>query len=134
MSVSIVEPYPDTGRMAVAARLGFVLVVFGVITASLAPATIVPRMLYSYHLEHFAAFYLVALVTAAALPRVRLRKILIWLMVFSALLECGRVFLGARELSSSQNLFADVGGMWAALAPIVIGRFRDRFRAPASTA
>jgi len=122
------QRYPDTGPLAVAARLALVTAVVGVLGASLLPAPVVPRILYSYHLEHFAAFYLLALIAAAACPRLRLRHILICMMGFAAILEGARVMLGAREISSAENLFADIGGVWSAIAPILIGRFRDLFR------
>ena len=86
-----------------------------------------PRFLASLHLEHFAAFYLVSLATAAACPRTQLRKIVLGLMGFAAMLELMRIFIGARPLSSIVDLFADVGGIWCAVIPIVIGRFRQMF-------
>src|SRR5665213_1841847 len=66
--------YPDSGLWAVATRVGLVAVLAAVGYASL-PGRRVPRLLYSYHLEHFAAFYLAALIAAAAFPRSRLRNI-----------------------------------------------------------
>jgi ribose/xylose/arabinose/galactoside ABC-type transport system permease subunit len=119
--------YPDTGPLAVGARLAFALLILGIAGASLIPPGIVPRFLGSLHLEHFAAFYLLALATAAACPRTQLRKILVTLMGFAIVLELMRVFVGARPVSSMEDLFADIGGMWSALIPIVIGRFRLMF-------
>ena len=77
-----VKPYPPTGLLAVLPRCGLVLAVVAVAYASLAPGRYVPRLLYSYHLEHFAAFYMVALLGSAALPRARLR----WLGAASVVL------------------------------------------------
>jgi hypothetical protein len=119
--------YPDTGPLAVGARLALTLLILGIAAGSLIPAKAVPRFLGSLHLEHFAAFYLVALATAAACPRTQLRKILFWLMGCAALLEIMRILVGARPISSLEDLFADIGGMWSALIPIVIARFRLLF-------
>ena len=119
--------YPDTGPLAVVARLAFALLVLGIAGGSMIPPKYLPRFLASLHLEHFAAFYLLALATAAACPRTQLRKILICLMGFATVLELMRIFVGARPMSSIEDLFADIGGMWSALIPIVIGRFRLMF-------
>jgi hypothetical protein len=119
--------YPDTGPLAVGARLAFALLVLGIAGGSVIPPRVLPRFLASLHLEHFAAFYLLALATAAACPRTQLRKILLWLMGFATMLELMRIFVGARPITSLDNLFADIGGMWSALIPIVIGRFRLMF-------
>jgi hypothetical protein len=121
------ELYSDMGPLAVGARLSCVMLVIAIVGASLIPPTVVPRFLGSLHLEHFAAFYLLALATAAASPRTQLRKILVWLVGFAVVLEAVRVLIGARSMSSIENLFADIGGMWSALVPIVIGRFRGMF-------
>ncbi|MGZ6011330.1 MAG: hypothetical protein ACXWK0_05800, partial [Caulobacteraceae bacterium] len=56
----------DNDALAMIARVAFLLVVAGLCFASLAPSGWMPRVFYSYHLEHFAAFYLVALSMAAA--------------------------------------------------------------------
>ena len=119
--------YPDSGPLAVAARLIFTLLIVGVAGGSLLSPKVLPRFLASLHLEHFAAFYVIALATAAACPRTQLRKIAFGLMGFAVMLELMRIFVGARPMSSLVDLFADIGGIWCALIPILIGRFRQMF-------
>jgi hypothetical protein len=119
------DDYSETGPLAVGARLSLVLLVIAIVVGSLIPTKALPRLLASAHLEHFAAFYLLTLATAAACPRTQLRRILFWLMSFAVALEAARILFGARPISSVEELFADIGGMWSALVPIVIGRFRD---------
>ncbi len=95
------------------------------VTASLAPN--VPQLLYSFHLEHFAAFYVVTLLAAAARYRTRLRRLAIDILLLAAALELIRGFTPAHRLTSAEDFVADVGGMLAAMAPLVIARFRDLF-------
>jgi hypothetical protein len=62
--------------------------------ASLMPGRFVPRLLYSYHLEHFAAFYVAALISAAAFPRTRLRKIGVIALILAVVTREGADDLG----------------------------------------
>ena len=47
--------YPDAGLLAVLARLAFLGAVLGIVIAVFLPPSMVPQLLYSHYLEHFAA-------------------------------------------------------------------------------
>ena len=74
------------------ARAAFLLVIAAICFASLAPSGWMPRVLYSYHLEHFAAFYLVALSMAAARYRANVYRVMADIAVLATVLEGVRLF------------------------------------------
>jgi hypothetical protein len=122
--------YPDAGPLAVLARLSFLLAVVAIVVAVFLPRAMVPQILRSHYLEHFAAFYVAELAALAALPRVRLRRTATGLALFATALEATHLLSGARLGPLVQNWVADLGGLSAAGAPIVVERFRRRFPAP----
>ena len=93
--------------------------------ASLAPVGLVPHIFYSYHVEHFAAFYLLAIFAAAGLPRQTLTTLSLGLIAFAIVLEIIRMLTPTHRLTSAEDLICDIAGVMAAYAPILIGRFRD---------
>lgn len=119
--------YPDAGPLAVLARLGFLAALAAITTAVLLPSDMAPRFARSRYLEHFAAFYVAALFGLAALPRLQLRWIGGGYMLFAAAVESTHLAAGAPLGRVIDNWVADVGGLAAALAPVVVGRFRRRF-------
>ena len=127
MSESPTDTYPDTGPLAVLARLGFGLAVVAIFLASIAPGWLTPQLLKSHYLQHFAAFYVVTCATLAAMPRVQVRRIGIGLLVFAFALQVTQVLRGAGIHMGQQNWIADAGGIMAALSPVVVERFRRRF-------
>lgn len=120
--------YPDTGRWAVLGRLSLIAATLVILFASFAPVRLLPHVLYSYHLEHFAAFYVMSLTAAAAFVRRKALKLGLYLCAFALGIEFLRLLLPAHRLSSLEDWFADGGGVMAALVPIAIGKFRSRFR------
>ena len=100
---------------------GLVAVAF----ASLAPPSLVPHLFYSFHVEHFVAFYLLASAAAAGLPRQRLTTLSLGLIGFAVALEMIRMLTPLHRLTSAEDLVCDIGGVLAAYGPILIGRFRD---------
>lgn len=120
--------YPDTGAWAVAARVVVVLTVLLIAYASLAPGRYVPRLLYSHHLQHFAAFYVFALAASAAFPRCPLRRLAIGCILIAMALEGGHVLAGRGLDRIYENCIADVGGTLGALVPIAVDRFRRMFK------
>ncbi len=120
----------DSDTLAVVARAAFLLMVVAICFASLAPAGWMPRVLYSYHLEHFAAFYLVALAMAAARYRTSVYRVLLDVTVLASMLEAVRLFSPSHRLYVAEDWTADVGGAMAALTPILIGNFRKSFIPP----
>ena len=119
--------YPDTGALAVLARLSFLVAVVAIVIAVFLPPWMVPRFVRSHYLEHFAAFYVALLMALAAMPRTQLRRIAIGFGVFATVLEGSHLPAGAQLAPLVNNWVADLGGMAAAGAPIVVERFRRRF-------
>lgn len=119
--------YPDAGPLAVLARLGFLGAVLAIIVAILLPPEVVPNFVKSTYLQHFAAFYVAALLGLAAMPRVRLRHIGTGYFLFASALELSRLVTGAPLGPLIDNWVADLGGVAAAFAPVVAERFRRRF-------
>jgi hypothetical protein len=126
--------YPDTGPLAVFARLAFLGAILAIVIAVFLPPQLVPKFARSHYLEHFAAFYVAALFAFAALPRTRLRRIAAGYVIFGVLLEGSHLFAGAAMAPLIDNWVADMGGLAAAVAPVVVERFRRRFprRPPAN--
>ena len=124
----------DDDLLAKVARAAFLLLAGAICFASLAPAGWLPRLLWSYHLEHFAAFYLVALSMAAARYRAHVHRLLIDIAVLATVLEGLRLFIPAHQLYVTEDWAADLGGTLAALAPVMIGDFRRSFRSRAPAA
>ena len=117
----------DNHPLAMVARAVFLLLIGAICFASLAPSGWMPRVLYSYHLEHFAAFYLVALSMAAARYRVSVYRVIIDIAVLATVLEGLRLFIPSHQLYVAEDWVADLGGALAALTPVVIGDFRRSF-------
>ncbi|MDB5459158.1 MAG: VanZ like protein [Caulobacteraceae bacterium] len=118
----------DNDPLAVAARVTFLSLIAGVSFASLAPSNWVPHLLYSYHLEHFAAFYLMTLSMAAARYHVSPSRLLLDVAVLASILEAMRVFAPPHEVSAAEDWVADIGGILAALSPMFVADFRRSFR------
>ena len=93
--------------------------------ASLAPAAYIPRVFHNYHVEHFAAFYMVALLGAAALPTVSLLRVGLVLSVLAAGFAAFRILELVDKVFYIEDLACDLGGILAALVPMIVGRFRQ---------
>jgi hypothetical protein len=119
--------YPDTGPLAVLARVIFLGALIAIPVAVFLPKAMVPQLLRSHYLEHFAAFYVALLAGLAAMPRVRLRRVATGFLLFATVLESAHLFAGASFRPLLDNWVADLGGLAAAGAPIVVERFRRRF-------
>jgi hypothetical protein len=119
--------YPDTGPVAVLARLAFLGAGLAIVIAVFLPPSMVPQFVRSHYLEHFAAFYVAALAGIAAMPRTRLRRIAMAYVIFATALEASHLIAGAHFSPLINNWVADLGGLAAAAAPVVVERFRRRF-------
>lgn len=119
--------YPDTGPLAVLARLAFLGAVLAIVVAVFLPPWMVPDFVKSTYLQHFAAFYCAALAGLAAMPRRRLRSIAVGFFVFATVLEASHLLSGAQFAALVDNWVADLGGLAAAFVPIIVERFRRRF-------
>jgi hypothetical protein len=120
-------PYPDTGPLAVLARLAFLLTALGVAAAVIFTPSTMPKVLRSHYLEHFAAFYVVTLAALAAMSRARLRRVAMGMGFFAAVLESTHYMTGGPFGPVLDNWVADAGGVAAAVAPVLVERFRRRF-------
>jgi hypothetical protein len=119
--------YPDTGPLAVLARLAFLIAMLAIVIAVFLPRGLVPQFARSHYLEHFAAFYVAVLFAMAAMPRTRLRRIGTAYVVFAVILESTHLLARAPLAPLIDNWVADMGGLAAAVAPVVVERFRRRF-------
>lgn len=119
--------YPDTGPLAVLARLAFLGAILAIVVAVFLPRAWVPQFARSHYLEHFAAFYVAGLFAFAAMPRTRIRRIGTAFLIFAVMLESTHLMAGAPLWPLVDNWVADMGGLAAAMAPIVVERFRRRF-------
>lgn len=124
-------PYPVTGPLAVLARLAFLGAIMAIVIAVFLPPKLVPDFVYSHYLQHFAAFYVAALLGLAAWPRTKLRTVAVRFFVFATLLEASHLPAGAEFWPLVDNWVADLGGLAAAFAPAVVERFRRRLQAQA---
>jgi hypothetical protein len=119
--------YPDAGPLAIGARLAFAGAGLAIVVAVFLPSTMVPDFLHSPYLQHFAAFYVLALTGLAAMPHAKVRGMGTALFVFATLLEGSHMLSGASLRPLIDNWVADLGGLTAAIAPVVVERFRRRF-------
>ena len=94
------------------------------------PPEAAPHFARSRYLEHFASFYVTTMTGLAALPRRRLRAIGAGYVAFATVLEPTHLLAGAPAGPVLLNWVADVGGLLAACAPVVLERFRRRFPKP----
>jgi hypothetical protein len=119
--------YPETGLLAILARLGFLGGLVAIVVAVFLPRSLVPQLLHSHYLEHFAAFYCAFLLGLAAMPRSKLRRVALAYALFAAALEATHLLAGAPFRALVDKWVADMGGLTAAAAPVVVERFRRRF-------
>jgi len=119
--------YPVTGPYAILARLGFLGTGLAIVAAVLLPSSFPPHFLRSHYLEHFAAFYVAALFGLAAMPRKNLTTVGSIYLIFAGVLESSRLLGGAPLRALIDNWAADLGGIAAALGPVLVERFRRRF-------
>jgi hypothetical protein len=123
---------PQEGRLdnhpfAVAARVMAVGAAVTVTFASLGPISVLPKLLYSNNLEHFAAFYVVTLTLYAARYRARLARVVLDSIVFATILEAARLVMPGPRPANFEHWMADLGGILAAAAPVVAAGFRRSF-------
>ncbi len=120
--------YSDLGFWAVLARLLLIVMVVAVLYASFSPEALIPHILYSYHLEHFAIFYLFALAASAAFVRRDVFHIGVVMWICAIVIEAVRWLQPHHRDFAILDGFADAAGVLAALAPVGIGRFRSGFQ------
>lgn len=123
MTIQAQPPVLKLWTLVALAGLAWALI--GLAFASLAPPAYVPRIFHNYHIEHFAAFYVVALLTAAALPSAPLMRIAAVLGGLAGAFAVFRILALVNKVFYVEDLACDIGGIMAALVPILVGRFRQ---------
>lgn len=121
-----VQDHPPLFKLrTLLALAGLAWALIGLAYASLAPSSWVPRLFHNYHIEHFAAFYIVALLAAAALPRVPLMRVGLILSGLALAFALFRILALVNKLFYAEDLACDVAGILGALVPILVGRTRQ---------
>lgn len=115
---------PNTWLWTVLAVSAFAWALIALVIAAIAPAGWAPRVFRSYHVEHFAAFYTVTILAAAGLPRIRLLTISLAIVIVAAVLMAVRLTTPTHQSAAVEDFVIDVAGVLAAVAPILVGRFR----------
>jgi len=123
----------DNHAFAISARTAAVACALAIIVASLGPSSWLPHLLYSNNLEHFAAFYVVALAFSAARYRSPLVRVLRDVAILATVLEVAKWILPGPRKANFDHWIADLGGILALAAPMIIASFRSSF-APRRTA
>ncbi|MGH6958726.1 MAG: hypothetical protein ACREEW_18845 [Caulobacteraceae bacterium] len=121
---------PNTWLWAMVAVAAFAWAMIGVVFASLGPAALVPHVFHNLHAEHFCAFYALAILAAAGLPRARLWLIVLALCAVAAALALVRLTMPVHRLPAAEDFLADVAGALAAVVPMLVGRFRAQASPP----
>jgi hypothetical protein len=123
-------PVLNLRAIAFIAAAGLAWAGCGLLFAALAPRQIVPHLFYSYHVEHFVAFYIVALLTAAGLTRVSVRLQWVCLVGVALVLWAIRMAIPIQRPDGLEDFMCDIGGAAAALAPLMLGRIQQRSITP----
>lgn len=116
---------PNAWLWTLAALAGLAWGLIAVVFASVGPSQYVPRLFYSYHIEHFAAFYVLTILASSGLPRAHLRQVVPPLVLMALLLATVRLLIPRHRIANAEDLAADLTGIAAAVAPILVGRFRQ---------
>ncbi len=118
--------YYASNILAVMGRLSFLAALVAILYFSGFGA---PRLLYSYHVAHFAAIYVLTLTTLAAFHRSSFLK-MFWLLTgFVTAVAVIRCLAHHHVETSFFDWIADVGGIIAALFPAMVQRFRQAMAA-----
>ena len=99
--------------------------VLGMAFACFLPATHAPEFLRSFKAGHFVGFYSFALLSLAALPFLKLGRVITVLTGVAVALEVLRYDSHPGQFIA--YLFCDVSGIVAVLAPVFIGGLRQSF-------
>ena len=116
---------PNVWLWTIAALAASSWAVIAVVLAEIAPTKYVPRIFSSYHIEHFAAFYMVTVLATAGLSGIRLSRIAGAISILATILLLIRIFTPSHRAPALEDWAADICGVAAAVLPVVIGRFRE---------
>jgi hypothetical protein len=120
----MITRYPETHPIAVLSRVALLLAVLALLAASFIKP---PRLLYSYHAQHFAAFYVLSFAVALTIKRRTLIGLGVRLAVFAVAFEAARSLSPLHASTTFLDWFADAAGILGALAPMLGQKIRQRF-------
>ncbi len=123
-------PVLDLRAAAFIAAAALAWTACGLVFAALAARQIVPNLAYAYRAEHAVAFYLVALLAAAGLPRASVRRQALSLVAVAVGLWAIRLLIPMRRPDGLVDFLCDIAGAAAALTPLWLGRRQRRAITP----
>lgn len=121
----------DAKRLLIVAQLVFWATLIFTFVAAVMPAHQAPQLFPWDKAEHFAAFYTLTLLAAAAFPRRRLVWIAVLLSAFGALIELTQALPFVHRDCDFWDWVADSCAIVAALVPLALIPWRWSFREPA---
>jgi hypothetical protein len=99
-------------------------VVFTFVSAEM-PASRAPHLFPWDKAEHFAAFYVLASLAAAAYPRIPLVIMALWLSLFGSAIELVQALPFIHRDCDILDWVADVSAVAAAYVPVLVSRWRQ---------
>lgn len=109
-------------------RFGFWLAVIVAFTAAVVPGEEAPNLMPWDKAQHFLAFYVLAVLGAAAYPRAGLLRIGAWLSAFGAFIEFVQMIPQLHRDAEFFDWLADTIAIAAALAPVSLVAIRKHLR------
>ena len=108
-----------------ARALFWVAILFTFVSAAL-PAAHAPQLFPWDKAEHFTAFFVLTSLAGAAYPRVPLVILALWLSLFGCAIELVQALPIVHRDCDIWDWVADSVGIGAAIAAMLLGRWRDR--------
>jgi hypothetical protein len=105
-------------------RVVFWLTVIVILATAAAPAPRMPHLLPWDKAEHFAAFFVLTALAAAASARVSLVLIALWLSLFGCAIELAQALPIIHRDCEIGDWLADAATIAAALTPMMLDRWR----------
>ena len=115
------------------ARTAFLAALLAVFIAGVIPEEDHPPDLFGWDkANHFAAFYVLAVIGAAAFPRLSLWVLGAWLSAFGAGIELVQAIPMVHRDADVMDWLTDTVAILAALGPVALARWRRGFEPPRS--
>jgi hypothetical protein len=119
---------PSTQTAARLLRAGFCVALLAAFTAAVVPGRDAPELLPWDKAQHFLAFYVLAVLGAAAYPRSGLLRIGTALSAFGALIEFVQMIPALHRDAEFLDWLADTIAIAAALSPLSLVTIRQWLR------
>jgi hypothetical protein len=127
-------PQPNAWLWTVGAIAGLAWGLIAVVIAAVGPPGLIPTFFHNYHAEHFVAFYVLTILACAGFPRASLRQLCLSVTLMAVVLALVRIAIPRHRLANAEDFIADLGGIIAAVVPILVGRFRQIIASRTETA